>query len=82
MRYNESELTPWFDGRLYKPARPGVYMQRLYPGSGIIGFQYWNGRLWSAWRSDPQSAFDERDFLVSHRFQKHDWRGLKEEEAS
>lgn len=40
------KLTPWFDARRHKPARPGWYDYRFGLRRDILR-AYWHGRLWT-----------------------------------
>jgi hypothetical protein len=75
MNWTEDQLTPWFDGRLHKPARPGVYMQRN--ANGRIGYQRWDGESWYLWISTAEIAAKQIQ-AVAHYYQNDDWRGLRE----
>lgn len=73
---SDKQLTPWFDGKLHKPARRGVYMQMS--GSGHeAGYQRWNGKVWSSWYSTPElAARAPRKDCASPTSQNDNWRGL------
>ena len=72
---NKDDLTPWFDGTLYKPARPGVYM--LMSGSSV-GYQRWDGVEWSSWYLDVDGAANGRlDSYADTHYQNDNWRGLR-----
>lgn len=74
---NEKHLTPWFDGKKYKPARQGVYM--LMDGSGkIVGYQRWDGRQWYSWSPYAEDAAKKNSEAASY-YQNDDWRGLRRE---
>ena len=68
------EFTPWFDGRLHKPARPGVYQQRN--AHDVIGYQHWNGARWGAWCRSAAEAKEQRGSYVHPAYAHDDWRGL------
>lgn len=70
------KLTPWFDGRIHKPARPGVYQQKS--ATGWVGYQHWNGKKWSVWCTTAAQAYAQRGGFASPRHQNDDWRGLAE----
>jgi len=68
------KLTPWFDGKLYKPAYPGVY--QLVSGCGEkIGYQKWDGSYWYSWEETPEDAA-KSTFRIWYFFQNDNWRGL------
>ena len=72
---DEELLTPWFDGAV-KPDRPGVYMQ-MNGLHDLVGYQYWNGRLWGAWCETVESAYQVRRYSAAHSsYQSDPWRGL------
>ena len=76
MNYTNSDLTQWFDGKLYKPARRGPYVSKY---RSCIGYRYWTGVAWGTWFGDLKDAVDDSlsgDFELS-RFQDADWRGLR-----
>lgn len=70
-----SEFTPWFDGKKHKPARKGVYQQKSL-GGYYIGYQYWDGKKWGAFSSNPYLAYKLRMNKVNDLHQNDDWRGL------
>jgi hypothetical protein len=73
MTWDENDLTPWFDGRVHKPTRPGVYM--LMCGFGkVLGYQRWDGEFWNLWYRTPEMAN-----IVTFRAasQNDNWRGLR-----
>ena len=76
MNYTDDDLTPWFDGKLYKPARPGPYM--LLSGSrGAIGYQMWDGHKFGHWFESLHDAVwrsRDGDCAVT---QNDNWRGLR-----
>ena len=79
MDYQESDLTPWFDGKRHKPARPGVYMLRCGRGT-FVGFQKWHGTAWSPWADSAETAARYTPNNVASPPHQHDnWRGLREE---
>ncbi len=74
---SKAKLTEWFDGRKQKPWEPGVYQQK----SGslmMIGFQYWDGRVWYTWEETKEGAmrnYRHRAIAFS-TYQNDPWRGL------
>lgn len=68
------KLTPWFDGRKYKPVRPGVYQQKNYYGT--LGYQYWDGSRWGFWCATAAQAYDQRGKFVPAIYHNDNWRGL------
>ena len=68
------KLTPWFDGKLYKPAYPGVY-QQLGGGDKTIGYQRWDGNYWYEWSEYAEYAA-KSTAPAARDFQNDDWRGL------
>lgn len=74
---DERLLTPWFDDRMTKPARPGVYM--LMDGNGKqAGYQKWDGVAWGPWHMTAESAAKTKagDYAKAE-FQRDPWRGLR-----
>jgi hypothetical protein len=67
------KLTPWFDGKLYKPVYPGVYQQ--LNGDKQLGYQRWDGRLWYAWYESVERAAKSIG-PAARGFQNDNWRGL------
>lgn len=76
MNWTEDQLTPWFDGKLHKPARPGVYMQRS-GGGRDIGYQRWDGERWYMWCRTAEFAA-RSPWAALESFQNDNWRGLRE----
>ena len=76
LTYTEDELTPWFDGRYFKPAWPGSYMTKF---GRRVGYQWWDGRLWSTWFKSADDAKSDSRYCgyAALRFQNDDWRGLR-----
>ena len=70
-----SNLTPWFDGKKFKPARKGVYMLMSVEG-GRAGYQFWNGVAWGAWCETPFRAYIQKNSLAWGFYQNDNWRGL------
>ena len=70
-------LTPWFDGKVEKPARSGVYMQMNGYGN-MEGYQYWDGAFWHSWCYSVEFAdrSRKRSDRASSQFQNDNWRGL------
>lgn len=73
---NKKHLTPWFDGKKYTPARPGVYMQRCGYGKDV-GYQRWDGSYWYGWCYRAEDAA-KQIVVVDLAYQNDDWRGLRE----
>ena len=73
---NEADLTPWFDGLLHKPARPGVYMRRL--GDYVV-YGWWTGSAWRRWFWKAAEAANDalRSKGAPPKCQNPDWRGLR-----
>jgi len=65
------KLTPWFDGTV-KPVRKGIYQQMDGHGK-LLGYQYWNGKIWGLWSETPEGAM--WSFGVSCS-QDDPWRGV------
>ena len=75
MTYTEDDLTPWFDGKLYKPKRPGVYMLM---SCSSVGYQRWDGVTWSSWYEDVDGAANcPLDSYAAKSYQNDNWRGLR-----
>lgn len=73
----KQKLTPWFNGKLYKPARPGVY--QLESGCGErLGYQKWDGDKWYEWCETVEQA-SLSDWVIIYSHQNDDWRGLAED---
>lgn len=75
---SRSKLTPWFDGKQHKPARPGVY-QLLCGLRKDIGYQYWDGRFWHGWHKTPDEA--EKSRWIACGYENDNWRGLRAQEG-
>ena len=75
-------LTPWFEGKIHKPVRPGVYQVRS-PGKSpdITGFRNWNGETWSRWYSTAERADSAGHSPAPLEYQSPDWRGVQFTEA-
>ena len=73
-------LTPWFDGKLYKPVHPGVYRQM---SDLSIGYQKWDGVAWGPWKENVEEAARCKHGEYAMGFyQNDDWQGvLKEPQA-
>ena len=72
---NSKTLTKWFDGKQFKPARPGVYMLL---SMGDVGYQKWDGKYWGPWRMDVAAAADCNGGLYACPYYQNDnWRGLR-----
>lgn len=70
----EDRLSPWFNGREHKPARPGVYMQM---SGASVGYQKWDGIKWGPWCSEADRAERTREGdYASDTYQSDNWRGL------
>lgn len=77
MTCTKEDFTPWFNGAIYKPSRPGVYQQRA--GSGDkIGYQYWDGEYWYSWSLNVKGAKHSYSIgdRASEMYQDDDWRGI------
>ena len=72
-------LTPWFDGKIHKPARPGVYQVRL-PSSCV--YRHWDGKTWGFWHSDADSAGGTKRRPHRDYHAQDDWRGICKPELS
>ena len=66
-------LTPWFDGKLYKPVRPGVYQSRFFSD---IGFRHWDGKTWGNWFFRQNDAARRKHRPAAGAGQTDDWRGI------
>lgn len=69
------ELTPWFDGRYFKPARRGVYMLL---SCGTVGYQKWDGKRWGPWHFTVAAAAKcGAGNYAAWQYQNDKWRGLR-----
>ena len=66
-------LTPWFDGKIYKPVRQGVYQGRFF---SAIGFRHWDGETWGNWFCDYADAAERKHRPAIYLRQTDDWRGI------
>ena len=77
---NKDDLTPWFDGTLYKPARPGVYVSKYKGYVGYyVGYRLWTEMAWGFWFWDLKDAVDDpwNAVCAPSAEQDADWRGLR-----
>lgn len=77
---DETKLTPWFDGRRFKPVRVGVYPVRPPKGSWWPSrYRHWNGKRWGPRETTPALALAISPWGACANDQKDDWRGLLKE---
>jgi len=70
------KLTPWFDGGVFKPSRPGVYERSFY-----APYSYWDGEYWHDGAPYPELAYQYGQVpgipgLEYSESQDAEWRGL------
>ena len=66
-------LTPWFDGKIHKPVRPGVYQVRL-PGACV--YRHWDGKTWGLWYFTAALVNERGVHPIRETLVQDDWRGI------
>lgn len=65
--------TGWYNGKIFKPFRVGVYQTK---NGKHFGYQYWDGVSWGSFNETPDIAYRFRWQKVSDQYANDDWQGL------